>query len=260
MKISSRKSKIKGALRPRERAMLLVRSKSALLAVALSLFCIVGPATASGVTDEQKGLRIEPLDTSFQIYLVGGRCGFPGSWYSKWSAAGLESFTAVKHICSPYEDGAGKEYSANFHVNALQEVELLSSANPSNTIVVTGPVTGPATRGAADLAVVSALRAGITVFHYAGRELDFDAHGLDVNSVRYLRFSPVVMQKAIAELVGKELCRLKGVGHHLKLATFYWSDRPVFDYRIDETLKAYAKYCDAGESPLPPSLLPHGIN
>ena len=208
--------------------MLLVRSKSALLAVALSLFCIVGPATASGVTDEQKGLRIEPLDTSFQIYLVGGRCGFPGSWYSKWSAAGLESFTAVKHICSPYEDGPGKEYSANFHVNALQEVELLSSANPSNTIVVTGPQGG-------NRAVVSALRAGITVFHYNGRELDFDKHGLDVNSVRYLRFSPVVMQKAIAELVGKELCRLKGVGHHLKLATFYWSDRPVFDYRIDET-------------------------
>ena len=233
---------------------------SALLAVALSLFCIVGTATASGETDEQKGLRIGPIDTSFQIYVIGGRCGDPDSWYSQWSAAGVASFPTAKHICSPYEDGPGKEYGGPFHVNALQEVELLSSANPSNTIVVTGPVTGPATRGAADLAVVSALRAGITVFHYAGRELDFDAHGLDVNSVRYLRFSPVVMQKAIAELVGKELCRLKGVGHHLKLATFYWSDRPVFDYRIDETLKAYAKYCDAGESPLPPSLLPHGIN
>ena len=219
---------------------------SALLAVALSLFCIVGTATASGETDEQKGLRIGPIDTSFQIYVIGGRCGDPDSWYSQWSAAGVASFPTAKHICSPYEDGPGKEYGGPFHVNALQEVELLSSANPSNTIVVTGPQGG-------NRAVVSALRAGITVFHYNGRELDFDKHGLDVNSVRYLRFSPKVTQKTSAELAGKELCRLKGVGHHLKLATFYRRNNPNYDYRIDETLKSYAKHCDAGESPLPPS-------
>ena len=231
--------------------MLLVRWKSALLAVALSLFCIVGTATASGVTDELT--HAEAYDTHFKVYVVGGRCGDDDSWYSKFSAAAVGSFTAIeKHICSPYEDGPFVEYGDAFHANALQEVELLASAHPSDAIVVTG---GIPYGGDAELALVSVLRAGISVFHYAGRELDFDAHGLDVNSVRYLRLSPEVQEKTVAgELSGKELCRLKGVGHHIKLATFYASNRPELDYRVNDVIKGLTKYCDAGESPsLPPS-------
>ena len=183
-----------------------------------------------------------------RILLIGGRCGDPDSWYSKFAAAGVASFPGSQHLCSPYDAGQFAEYSDAFHEKALRDATAAAADSPRQTLVISGAV--PA-GGAAEDALVNMLRTGVAAIEAFGSGLNLTRHSLAAADVLYVHASPEGAASPDAgAALGRELCRLKGGATRLRVARFYLTSRSDLDFRVDSTLAGFAEACPVGYSDL----------
>lgn len=183
-----------------------------------------------------------------RILLIGGRCGDPDSWYSKFAAAGVASFPGSQHLCSPYDAGQFAEYSDAFHEKALRDATAAAADSPRQTLVISGAV--PA-GGAAEDALVNMLRTGVAAIEAFGSGLNLTRHSLAAADVLYVHASPEGAASPDAgAALGRELCRLKGGATRLRVARFYLTGRSDLDFRVDSTLAGFAEACPVGYSDL----------
>lgn len=180
-----------------------------------------------------------PFNFSY-VFILGGHCGSPGDWYTKWAEAGRATLNDTHDVINICANETDKGYGREFHVQGLKMIEQQVGDKLDETLVITVAIGLESDWSP----VADLLRRGMAFFHAKEDPLNFNLteYGLIPEDVLYFYFR--WDEIGAAERGGTEICRVKGGVQQLKVAKVHVPDRNGgLNYRVDIALETFKAAC-----------------
>ena len=178
------------------------------------------------------------------VFILGGHCGNPDDWYTKWAEAGRATLNDTHNVINICANETDKGYAREFHVEGLKMIEQHVGDKLNETLVITVAI-GLETDWSP---VASLLRKGMAFFHAKEDPINFNLTEFDLRPEDVLYFYFRWDEYGSAERAGTEICRVKGGVQQFKVAKIHVPDRSGgLNYRVDVAVEAFKAACPETE-------------